>query len=100
MDDERRTVTQHLLGALSKENVGAVLMREMDVQGDTLVIRLETTAADGATITRTLTWQRVGQNARIEWCRVNPRCSANSATVGRFAARDGKFIDLDHHDYP
>jgi hypothetical protein len=60
IDDERCTVTQRLLGALSRENVGAVLTRAMDVQGDTLIIRLETTAADGEPVTRTLTWQRVG----------------------------------------
>ncbi len=60
IDDERGTVTQHLLGALSRENVGAVLTRAMDVQGDSLVIRLETNAADGTAVTRTLTWRRVG----------------------------------------
>ena len=60
VDDEHGTVTQRLLGALSKEHVGAVLTRAMDVRGDTLVIRLDTTAADGATLTRTLTWRRVG----------------------------------------
>jgi hypothetical protein len=60
VDDDRGTVTQHLLGALSRENVGAILTRAMNVQGDTLVIRLETTAADGTPVTRTLTWQRVG----------------------------------------
>jgi hypothetical protein len=60
IDDEKGTVTQHLLGALSRENVGAVLTRAMDVEGDTLVIRLETSTADGVVVTRTLTWQRVG----------------------------------------
>ena len=60
IDDEKGTVTQRLLGALSSENVGAVLTRAMDVQGDLLVIRLETTAAEGTAVTRTLTWQRVG----------------------------------------
>jgi len=60
IDDEQGTVTQHLLGALSRENVGVVLTRAMEVQGDTLVIGLETTAADGAAVKRTLTWRRVG----------------------------------------
>jgi len=58
--DERGTVTQRLLGALSKENVGVVLTREMRVHQGQLVIRLQTTAADGVAVTRTLTWQRVG----------------------------------------
>ena len=60
IDDERATVTQTLLAALSPENVGAVLTRAMEVQDDTLIIRLDTTASDGASVSRTLTWQRVG----------------------------------------
>jgi hypothetical protein len=60
IDDEKGSVTQHLLGSLSREHVGAVLTRDMEVQDDTLVIRLETTAADGIIVTRTLTWRRVG----------------------------------------
>ena len=60
VDDERGTVTQRLLGALSKENVGAVLTRGMSVVGDKLVIRLQTTSVDGVPVIRTLTWRRVG----------------------------------------
>ena len=60
IDDANATVTQRLVGALSPENVGHVLTRAMDVQGDTLVIRLDTTTADGAAVTRTLTWKRIG----------------------------------------
>jgi ribosomal protein S18 acetylase RimI-like enzyme len=63
VDDAKSTVTQHLLGALSQENVGAVLTRAMQVSGDRLVIELETTAADGTVVVRTLTWQRVGHPA-------------------------------------
>jgi hypothetical protein len=60
IDDAKSCVTQTLTGALSREHVGAVLTRAMDIQGDTLVIKLDTTAADGAAVTRTLTWRRVG----------------------------------------
>jgi hypothetical protein len=60
VDDAQGTVTQRLLGSLSNENVGAVLTRAMRVIGDTLVIQLQTTAVDGAYVTRTLTWRRVG----------------------------------------
>jgi hypothetical protein len=60
IDDGNSSVTQRLQGALSRENVGLVLTRTMKVEGDTLVIRLETNAADGAAVTRTLTWRRVG----------------------------------------
>lgn len=60
VDDAQGTVTQRLRGSLSRENVGVVLTRAMDVQGDRLVIRLDTSAADGGGVTRTLTWRRVG----------------------------------------
>jgi hypothetical protein len=60
VDDAQGTVTQRLLGALSRENVGSVLTRAMTVQGNALVIQLQTTSADGVAVTRTLTWRRVG----------------------------------------
>ena len=60
VDDAQGTVTQHLVGALSQENVGHVLTRAMTVDGDTLTIRLRTTSTQGEPITRTLTWKRVG----------------------------------------
>jgi len=53
-------VTQTLLGALSPENVGHRVTRTMIVSGDTLTIRLTTTATDGQQVLRTLTWKRVG----------------------------------------
>lgn len=54
------TVTQRLLGALSQENVGLVVTRTMQVEGDTLTITLETTGANREPVTRTLIWRRVG----------------------------------------
>ena len=59
VDDSRGTVTQRLLGALSAENVGMVLTRAMIVEGDTLTIALDTAAADGEPVTRTLVWRRL-----------------------------------------
>ena len=61
IDDAAGTVTQHLTAALSQENVGGTLTRGMDVQGDTLIITIAMTMADGTATTRTLTWRRVGQ---------------------------------------
>lgn len=58
VDDMQGTVTQRLLGALSAENVGQVLTREMHVDGDRLTIHVATTAPDGEPVTRTLTWKR------------------------------------------
>jgi hypothetical protein len=60
VDDATGLVTQWLAGALSVGNVGAVLSRAMEVRGDDLTIRLDTIGADGAPVTRTLTWVRVG----------------------------------------
>ncbi len=60
IDDAAGTVTQRLLGSLSPENVGSTLTRAMQIDGDTLTIRLDTTAFDGVPVTRTLTWRRVG----------------------------------------
>ena len=60
VDDAAHNVTQRLLGSLSQEHVGSVLTREMHVRGDELVIQLQTSAADGTAVTRTLTWHRVG----------------------------------------
>jgi hypothetical protein len=59
VDDAQGTVTQLLMGSLSPGNVGMVLTRAMSVTGDSLVIRLETTAADGTPVSRTLTWRRL-----------------------------------------
>jgi lipocalin-like protein len=60
VDDGQGTVTQRLLGSLSPENVGMVLTRGMTVEGDALTIVLETKAASGEPVTRTLRWRRVG----------------------------------------
>lgn len=63
VDDSTNLVTQKLMGALSAGNIGLVLSRAMEVRGDTLRIRLETTAADGTPVVRTLTWLRQKENA-------------------------------------
>lgn len=60
VDDTSGTVTQTLLAALARENVGHVVTRDMRVSGDVLTIGLETTTADGEPVTRTLVWTRVG----------------------------------------
>lgn len=60
VDDSLGTVTQRLTGALSPENVGAVLTRAMTVRGDSLTIELRTTSVRGNAVTRTLMWRRIG----------------------------------------
>jgi lipocalin-like protein len=53
-------VTQELVGALSSADVGKVVTRQFRITGGELVIALQTTAGDGAPVTRTLRWRRVG----------------------------------------
>ena len=60
VDDSTGVVTLRLDAALSRAHVGAVISREMAVTGDTLTISLATNAVDGRSVTRTLTWRRVG----------------------------------------
>lgn len=59
IDEATGMVTQRLTGALSKENVGMVVTRGMEVEGDTLTIRLNTTAVSGEAVVRTLVWKRI-----------------------------------------
>ena len=58
VDEASGLVTQVLHGALSRSDVGKVVTREIQVDGDTLTIELATTSADGESVTRTLTWRR------------------------------------------
>jgi hypothetical protein len=58
VDEEAHTVTQTLEGALAPDNVGVVVTRKMEVEGDVLTLRLPTTDANGDSIVRTLQWRR------------------------------------------
>jgi hypothetical protein len=60
VDDKEGTVSQRLIGALSRENVGQVLTRTMSVADDELVISVHTTTGSGAAVVRTLRWRRIG----------------------------------------
>lgn len=53
-------VIHRLEGALSVENVGLEVSRNLTVDGDQLKIQLDTTSVEGEPVTRTLTWQRIG----------------------------------------
>jgi hypothetical protein len=60
VDNALGTVTTKLAGALSAENVGQIFTRTMNVEGDELVIRLDTASFAGEPVVRTLRWKRVG----------------------------------------
>ncbi len=59
VDEESHVVTQTLEGALSPENVGVVVTRRMEVEGNQLTLRLPTTSVAGESVVRTLKWRRV-----------------------------------------
>jgi len=59
VDAETGGVLHRLEGALTPGNVGLEVLRTLTVDGDRLVIRLETTTPDGEPVTRTLTWERI-----------------------------------------
>jgi hypothetical protein len=60
VDDAAGTVTQRLTGALSRESVGMEITRSMCVDGEQLMIIVQTTSPTGKPLTRTLKWKRVG----------------------------------------
>jgi lipocalin-like protein len=53
-------VIHRLQGALTPDNIGLEVSRNLSVDGDRLEIELATTTADGEPVGRTLTWKRVG----------------------------------------
>jgi hypothetical protein len=59
LDAPRGTVVVTLEAALTPANIGKTFMREVRVVGGRLIIRLNTNAADGTPITRTLTFERL-----------------------------------------
>jgi hypothetical protein len=100
VDDEHGTVTQRLLGALSKENVGAVLTRGMSVVGDKLVIRLQTTSVDGALSLVLLRGGGWGEASAARESLTDQRCSLTKKdlSVPWFATEDDSDrLVLKHH---
>jgi len=59
VDEKIHLVTQTLEGALAPQNVGMIVTREMEVDGDLLTLRLPTNAVDGTAVIRTLQWRRI-----------------------------------------
>ena len=59
VDEKTGDVLHCLEGALTAENVGMEVSRTLTVDGDSLVIQLETTTIEGEPVVRTLTWERV-----------------------------------------
>ena len=59
VDAESGDILHRLEGALTPENVGIEVLRTLTVNGNNLVIQLDTNTPEGEPVTRTLTWERV-----------------------------------------
>jgi len=60
IDERAGTLTTHLEGSISPDNVGKTYVRDVRVADNELIIQLHTTTVDGTTITRTNTFSRIG----------------------------------------
>ena len=52
-------VAHTLVGSINPANIGMTVYRDLRVDGDRLIIQLDTTTRDGEPVTRTLTWKRI-----------------------------------------
>jgi Lipocalin-like domain len=60
IDQTAGTLTTHLEGSISPDNIGSTYVRNARVVDNDLMIQLQTTAVDGTAITRTNTFSRIG----------------------------------------
>jgi hypothetical protein len=60
VDEIAGTLTTHLEGSISPDNIGSTYVRVARVVNNELMIQLQTTAVDGTSVTRTNTFSRIG----------------------------------------
>ncbi len=58
LDETAATLTTLIEGSVSPDNIGNKYTRDIRIAGNTLIIRLGTTAVDGTDVTRTNTFSR------------------------------------------
>ena len=59
VNEQTGKVAHTLIGSLTPSNIGMTVHRDLRVNGDTLMIQLETTTPGGETVIRTLVWKRI-----------------------------------------
>ena len=52
-------VAHTLVGSINPSNIGMTVYRDLQVEGDKLIIQLDTTTQEGEPVARTLTWKRI-----------------------------------------
>jgi hypothetical protein len=58
-DEKTNHVAHTLVGSINPENIGMTVYRDLQVEDDKLIIKLDTTTQQGEPIIRTLTWKRI-----------------------------------------
>jgi hypothetical protein len=59
IDRKTNQVAHTLVGSINPENIGMTVYRDLQVENDKLIIKLDTTTQQGEPVTRTLTWKRI-----------------------------------------
>ncbi len=59
IQDGTNQVAHTLVGSINPANIGLTVNRSLNVEGDKMTIKLDTTTPEGEPIIRTLTWERI-----------------------------------------
>lgn len=59
IDEQTNQVAHTLVGSINPANIGITVHRNLQVENDKLIIKLDTTTQEGEPIVRTLTWRRI-----------------------------------------
>ena len=59
IDEKTNQVEHTLIGSINPANIGITVYRNLQVEEDILIIKLDTTTQQGEPVTRTLTWKRI-----------------------------------------
>jgi hypothetical protein len=59
VNEQTGRVAHTLIGSITPANIGITVFRDLRINGDRLMIQLETTTAEGEPISRTLVWKRM-----------------------------------------
>jgi hypothetical protein len=59
INEKTNLVAHTLIGSINPDNIGTTVYRNLQVQEDQLIIKLDTTTQQGEAVTRTLTWKRI-----------------------------------------
>ena len=59
IDEKTNRVSHTLIGSINPANIGMTVYRNLYVEGDKLIIQLDTTTQEGEPVTRTLTWKKI-----------------------------------------